>query len=196
MYLIYKIWSDWVLWYINHCREFNAKFCFYIYIEYMICKHIFRYTRLNDQTVLFLTNQFSIKVNKVKWFQVLIYISNNSNKHRSFVNTELNSQTVLFLTIQFSIKFNKVKWFQVLIYISNNLNKHQSFVNTELNHQTVLFLTIQFSILQSCSITGASSSDAMSRTLVGEGLTPLKRCSSCRSKRIRNPATLLHSLSD
>ena len=27
---------------------------FYIYIEYIICKYIFRYTLLNDQTVLIL----------------------------------------------------------------------------------------------------------------------------------------------
>ena len=31
----------------------------YIYIKYMICKHFFRYTQLNDQTVLFQTIQFS-----------------------------------------------------------------------------------------------------------------------------------------
>ena len=38
--------------------------------------------------------------NKVKWFQVLLYISNNSIRHQSFVYTQLNDQTVLFLTIQ------------------------------------------------------------------------------------------------
>ena len=32
----------------------------YIYIKYMTCKHIFLYKKLNDQTVLFLTIQFSI----------------------------------------------------------------------------------------------------------------------------------------
>ena len=29
-----------VLWHINYCWLFNAKSCFYIYIRYMICKHI------------------------------------------------------------------------------------------------------------------------------------------------------------
>ena len=29
-----------VLWHINQCWLFNAKFCFYMYIKYMICKHI------------------------------------------------------------------------------------------------------------------------------------------------------------
>ena len=37
----------------------------------MICKHIFRYTQLKDQKVLFLTIQFSIS-QKVKWFQGLV----------------------------------------------------------------------------------------------------------------------------
>ena len=38
-------------------------------------------------------------VNKVKWFHVLLFITNNSIKHQSFVYTQLNNQTVLFLTI-------------------------------------------------------------------------------------------------
>ena len=42
-------------------------------------------------------------VNKVKWFLVLLCITNNSIKYQSFVYTQLNDQTVLFLTIQFSI---------------------------------------------------------------------------------------------
>ena len=96
-----------------------------------------RYTQLNDQTVLFLTIQFT-KVNKVKWFQVLACITNNSIKHQSFVYIQLNDQTVLFLTIQFT-KVNKVKWFQVLICITNNSIKHQSFVYIQLNDQTVQF---------------------------------------------------------
>ena len=29
------IWFGWVLWYINHCRLFNAKSSLYIYIKYM-----------------------------------------------------------------------------------------------------------------------------------------------------------------
>ena len=37
-----------------------------------------------------------------KCFQVLQCITNNSNKHQSFVYAQLNDQTVLFLTIQFN----------------------------------------------------------------------------------------------
>ena len=41
-------------------------------------------------------------VNKDKWFQVFLYITNNSVKHQSFVYKRLNVKTVLFLKIQFS----------------------------------------------------------------------------------------------
>ena len=34
----YIIWFGLILWHINHCRLFNAKFLLYIYIEYMILK--------------------------------------------------------------------------------------------------------------------------------------------------------------
>ena len=29
------IWLGWVLWHINHCRLFNAKFSLYIFIKYI-----------------------------------------------------------------------------------------------------------------------------------------------------------------
>ena len=29
------IWLGWVLWHINPCRLFNAKFSLYIYIKYI-----------------------------------------------------------------------------------------------------------------------------------------------------------------
>ena len=38
-----------------------------------------------------------------KWFQVLLFNTNNSSKYQSFVYTQFNDQTVLFQTIQFSI---------------------------------------------------------------------------------------------
>ena len=34
------LWFGLVLWHNNHCRLFNAKPFIYIYIEYMILKHI------------------------------------------------------------------------------------------------------------------------------------------------------------
>ena len=52
----------------------------------------------------FYFKQFNLaEVSKVKWFQVLLCITNNSIKHQSFVYTQLNDQIVLILTIQFSI---------------------------------------------------------------------------------------------
>ena len=41
-------------------------------------------------------------VNKVKWFQVFLRITNNSIK-QSFIYTQLNVKTVLFQVIQFNI---------------------------------------------------------------------------------------------
>ena len=51
----------------------------------------------------FYFKQFNLAEVKVKWFQVLLCITNNSIKHQSFIYTQLNDQTVLFQTIQFSI---------------------------------------------------------------------------------------------
>ena len=55
-----------VLWHINHCRLFNAKSIFihtFLYIVYNgigLVNTFCRRTHLNDQTVLFLTIQFSV----------------------------------------------------------------------------------------------------------------------------------------
>ena len=62
---------------------------------------MFTYSQMIKQ---FYFSQFNLaSVNKVKQFQVLLCISNNSIKHQSFVYTQLNHQTVLFQIIQFSI---------------------------------------------------------------------------------------------
>ena len=63
----------------------------------MICKDILLIGFLNEHKLILL--------HTVKWFQVLLCITNNSFKHQSFVYTQLNDQTVLFLTIQFSISY-------------------------------------------------------------------------------------------
>ena len=56
---------------------------------------------------LLLSNTYNsvllIHLHRLKWFQVLLCVTNNSIKHQSFVYTQLNDQTVQFLTIQFSI---------------------------------------------------------------------------------------------
>ena len=44
-----------------------------------------------------------ICLHTVKSFQVLLFNTNDSIKHLSFVYTQLNDQTILFQTIQFSI---------------------------------------------------------------------------------------------
>ena len=66
------IWFGLVLWYINHCRLFNAKSCLYIYIKYIwfglvwfygistIVGYLIQSPFLNIQRVLLQTIQFSI----------------------------------------------------------------------------------------------------------------------------------------
>ena len=44
-----------------------------------------------------------IHLHTVKWFQILLCITNNLIKYQSFIYTQLNDQSVLFLTIQFGI---------------------------------------------------------------------------------------------
>ena len=68
----------------------------------MICKHTCRYTQLNDRKVNLKQLNLAL-VNKLKWFLVLLWITNNSIKNNVFLYKHLNDQTVLFVTIQFSI---------------------------------------------------------------------------------------------
>ena len=75
----------------------------------------------------------------------MLFNSNNSIKHQSFVYTQLNDQTVLFQSIQFSMwtKLTSSKYGYVLLTIQLNV----SHLFTELNDQTVLlqsFVWTQF----------------------------------------------------
>ena len=56
----------------------------------MICKHVLLITFLHSQSSFLHT---------VKWFQVLLSITNNSSRDQTFVYTQLNDQTALFPTI-------------------------------------------------------------------------------------------------
>ena len=69
----------------------------YTYILDMIFKLI--------SLISFLDEPNLILLHTVKWFQVLLCITNNSIKHQSFVYAQLNDQTDLFLTIQFNNSF-------------------------------------------------------------------------------------------
>ena len=78
----------------------------------MVCRHIFRYTPLNIQTVLFLTIQFSIS--QQSQMVPSIAMKHNSIK-QYFVYAQLNDQTVLFLTIQLRLSH----------FLAHNLNVKQ-----------------------------------------------------------------------
>ena len=106
----------------------------------------------------------------VKWFQVLLCITNNSIKYQSFVYTQLNDQTVLFQPIQFSIstQFSSIWPVDRTLWSANTPGK--SGTGSDGNKGV-------FSIPRSCSITRASPSDCfcvISSILIGEVL-PLCR---------------------
>ena len=63
-------WLGWVLWHINLCRLFNTKSSLYIYITYIIFKHILLIKFLNEQELIFL--------HTVKWFQAFLFNVNYS----------------------------------------------------------------------------------------------------------------------
>ena len=143
----------------------------------MICKHFL--------LIAFLREPKLILLHTVKWFQILLCITNNSNKHQSFVCTLLNDQAVLFQTIQFSIShlfahsFN-VKQFYLTHWLDPIWCYHSrpewtwewwEWRNTphspKLQHYLILTIRL-FSVI--------------SGTLVGGdegGLTRLQRCSQC-----------------
>ena len=90
-----------ILWHINYCWLFNAKSILYVWtvlfqtIQFNISKQF-------DCKKQFYFKQFPL-VNKVKWFQVLLCITNNPNKHYSLIYTQLNVKKVPFQIIPFSI---------------------------------------------------------------------------------------------
>ena len=79
------IWFVWVLWHSNHCRLFNAKSCLYIYIRYMICKHILLISFLNEPELI-----FCAQLNGFKYCYITVTI-----QHQSFVCTHLHEYTCM-----------------------------------------------------------------------------------------------------
>ena len=143
------------------------------------------------QTVLFQTIQFSIStqikcqkqfyfelfssVNKVKWFQVLISITDNSIKYQSFSYTQLNEKTVLFPTIQLSISIHSSSFCPIVMTLSGATISGQSGPGSDANKEVC-------HIPQSSSISGASPSGCLvsySEQSLGGGLTFLQRFSRC-----------------
>ena len=97
----------------------------------------------------------------VKWFHILLSITNNSIEYQLLVYTQLNSQTVLFVRIQFSIshlfafslsvkRFYLIqRWDPIRCYNPNQRGPGNN------GKERVLH------ILQSSSVTGASPSDCL-----------------------------------
>ena len=103
----------------------------------MIRKHILFLLTVKWSNSSISYNSLKHKWIKVKWFQVLLCITNSSHLFtyssmiKQFYFKEYNSAPV------------QVKGFQVLRCITNNLIKHLSFVYIQ---QTILFQTVQLSI--------------------------------------------------
>ena len=47
------VWFGLVLWHINHCMLFKSQIFLYIYIKYIISKHILLITFLNESEFIF-----------------------------------------------------------------------------------------------------------------------------------------------
>ena len=87
------IWFGWVLWHINHCWLFNAKFSLYIYVEYIGFSLVGFYGMstivgylMSSLLYTYILNIFMICkhilslssfFHTVKWFQVLLYNRHN-----------------------------------------------------------------------------------------------------------------------
>ena len=128
--LIY--FPSWILLDIVHSYLMCCEDC-------ICCFHFSRF----GHSYLRLFKQFNLVGMKVKWFQVLLYITIISHL---FAHSSIITQ---FYFKQFNSAYvNKIKWFQVFLCITNNSIKHQSLVQTQLNDQTVIksFWTSQFNI--------------------------------------------------
>ena len=75
----------------------------------MICKHILLITFLNEPMLILL--------HTVKWFQVLLCITNNAIKHQSFVYTQLNDQSSIFNN---SIQYNLFVCTQLILCVRDS----------------------------------------------------------------------------
>ena len=124
--------------------------------------------------------QFNLaQVNKVKWFQILLCITNNSIKHESFIYTQLKDQTVLFQTTQFSrshlfaFSLNVKQFFWAIDRTQSGATTPDQSRSGYKGNERVLH------ILQSSSITGTSLSDCLVSYSLGRGVTSLQRCSLC-----------------
>ena len=117
----------------------------------------------------------------MKWLQVLLFNTNNSIQHYSFVCTQLKGSKYCYVSLAIQLNINylfthTVKWSNSVIL--NNLIKQKSFLCTQFKCQTA---RKEYSALsKSSSIAEASPSDCLvSYPVHWVGLTPLQRCSWC-----------------
>ena len=90
---IRAVWLNWIAWNVVKIKPCT---CSFQYVSRLFFVQAFK--------IVVDSLKFTNEMN-VKWFQVLLCITNNSIKHEWFVYTQLNDKTVLFQTIQFNMLF-------------------------------------------------------------------------------------------
>ena len=93
-----------VLWHIKHYWLFNAKFCFYIYIQYMICKHILLIHTVKWPNSSISNDSIQHKSTKLNGSRYC-YVSPTIQLNIIHLFTQLNDLTDISKTIQFSISY-------------------------------------------------------------------------------------------
>ena len=96
------------------CRLFNAKSCSYLYIKYMICKHILSITWLNELE-LFCTQLFQIFITRI------ILFTADSEKGRGYKYFYLTLIIPFNITHSFAL-LNGSKYNYVSLKIQLNIN--------------------------------------------------------------------------
>ena len=110
---------------------------------------------------------------KVKWFQVLLCITNNSFNLQRFVYTQLNDQSVIFQTIQFSIFI----CFALSLNVKQFYLTHRWTLGTEWIQEWWQWKgTLHSPKLRHYWSLTIRLFSVISRALVGRGFTPLQRC--------------------
>ena len=117
----------------------------------------------------------------MKWFQILLCITNNTIKHQSFVYTQLNDQTVLFLTIQvsishlFTLSLNVKQFYLTDRTLLGVTTTGQSGPGSNSNKKLLLHIPKAPVLLEPLS----DYLVLYPGNLLEGGLTPLERCSWC-----------------
>ena len=127
------IWFGLVLWHINNCWSFNARFFLCVYIKYIWFDMVWFYgiSTIVGHLMPDTFYAYILNIYDLIWFGLVLWHINNcwSFNPKSFFFTYILDIWVIFLNEPELIFFHTVKWFH--LFISNT--------NTQLNLKPVLF---------------------------------------------------------